>query len=190
MPDRRELYRSPSSCAVGMGRNNKHCAPDRNAGGGATLCLDSLHLFRPSGCGCRAVFGEPPLASVRWNSTIRPSRHLREMFHGIRPDCGGDGTRVVCGGTAHHWTRERRDMSVWGDSKNNPRSQAGGFSISMCNLNAIAAKTTLCPQSGHGAEWPRWFSRSRLWSRRFCSGCLWPRLFFRLWRRLDSAPTN
>ena len=50
----------------------------------------------------QGCFRRTPLASVRWNSTIRPSRHLREMFHGIRPDCGGDGTRVVCGGTAHH----------------------------------------------------------------------------------------
>jgi len=41
---------------------------------------------------------------------------------------------------------------------------------------------------GSWAEWPRWFSRSRWWSRRSCSGCLWPRWSFRRLKRLNSAP--
>src|SRR5262249_7393994 len=34
----------------------------------------------------------------------------QEMFNDIHPDCGGDGTCVLCGRNVHHRARERRDI--------------------------------------------------------------------------------
>jgi len=56
-------------------------------------------------------------APARWKSTIGSVTSRREFEHGIHAPCGGDGTRVVCGGTDRHRARKRRDMSVRGDVK-------------------------------------------------------------------------
>jgi len=47
----------------------------------------------------------------RLTSTIRLRRVTPGVENGIHPDCGGDGTRVLCRRVAHHRARERRDMS-------------------------------------------------------------------------------
>jgi len=45
-----------------------------------------------------------------WRVPSLPVASRRETFNDIHPDCGGDGTRILCSGDVHHWTRKRRDM--------------------------------------------------------------------------------
>src|SRR5262245_63129815 len=75
------------------------------------------------------VFAGDGSAVEEYHSSCRVTR---EVFHGIHPDRGGDGTRVVCCGVGHHRARKRHHIECGTICETeNPRcSQAGGFSIS------------------------------------------------------------
>jgi hypothetical protein len=60
------------------------------------------------------------------------------MFNDIYPDCGGDGTRVLCSRDVHYQARERRGVSVGVQYRiESPGSLAGVFIVAVFFVSLI-----------------------------------------------------